>query len=266
MKKRSTRVSENPAATARRRNATLPAYHRLYVLLAAGIRDGRYPPGDLLPPENTLAQRHEVSRVTVRKALQQLAEDGLIDKRHGQGNLVKLTRRDEKPVSGLIANLVAQGLTFEAKTLAWESTVAGEEVAQHLELDAGEACLLVRRLRSLHGNPIGYASIYLPGDVGKLLKRRSAATRLVLQELDTTPHAPAYTEHTLSATLADGEAADSLGVASGSPLLRMRGVAYTREGRAVYYQDSVYHPDRYEYTVQLSRAPGTRDLLWKSSG
>lgn len=250
----------------RKRNSALPVYHRLYVLIAEGIKDGRYPPGELLPPEKTLAERYEVSRVTVRKALAHLVEDGLVTKRHGQGNIVTLgasSDRENNRVSGLIADLVAQGVDFRAKTLYWDRVVPGRLVIEKLGLPVGAECFLIRRLRSLKRQPVSYASIYLPERVGITLKRKNAARKLILQMLDDSPFAVDHTEYSLSATLADGEIADSLGLAVGSPVLRMLGVAFTAEHVPVYFQDSLYHPDRYEYAVKLSRDTDSTEIAWR---
>lgn len=252
--------------TIRKRNSALPIYHRLYVLICEGIKDGRYPPGELLPPEKTLAERYEVSRVSVRKALQHLVEDGLVSKRHGQGNIVVFGAQDaasENRVTGLIANLVAQGVTFEAKTLFWGRVVPGKLVYEKLGVSIGSQCFLIRRVRSLNRMPVSYASIYLPEHVGAGIKRRGASKRLILQMLDDTPYAVDHTEYSLTATLADGEVADSLGLAVGSPVLRMLGVAYTADDEPVYFQDSLYHPDRYEYSAKLSRDTDSAQIAWR---
>ena len=249
--------------------SAMPAYHRVYVLVSEGIKNGVYPPGELLPSENALADTYQVSRITIRRALDQLVDDGLVTKRQGQGSIVTLkghSRNAPQRVSGLLSNLVAQGADFTARTLFWDTVAASSEVCQKLSLPAGAQCLLIRRLRFLDEAPISYASIYLPEHIGTLLRRDSASHRLILQMLDDTPYPASQTEYSLSAALADGESAQSLELTVGTPVLQMRGIAYSKDGVAVYYQESVYRPDRYEYAVKLQRDMSSGKLIWRHGG
>lgn len=250
---------------AERRNATLPAYYRLYVLLSEHIKDGRYPAGGLLPSEKALTQSYNVSRVTVRRALDQLVEDGLVTKHQGQGTIVSIRDESEdqaERISGLISNLVEQGVKFTSNTLSWELVTPGPQVKKTLNLPRGAQCHLVRRIRFLSDLPISYASIFLPKKVGDLIEKQKNQDTLILQMLDKTPFVSDHMRFTMSATLAHGEAADLLGLPVGSAIMRMSGTAFSNEDEPVYYQDSLYHPDRYEYNVELVRDHSSGKIIW----
>lgn len=251
---------------ARQRNTTLPAYHRLYVMLSQGIKDGTYPPGVLLPSEKSLTETYKVSRVTVRRALDHLVEEGLVTKQQGRGTIVTLgvqNQSDPQRVSGLIANLVAEGIEFTAKTIFWDLMTPSNVVYQKLNIPLGGQCYVIRRLRLLDNQPVSYASIYLPEHVGRMLKQENAASKLIIQMLDETPYPVSHTEFTLSATLVDGDGADLLELPVGNPVLRMQGLAFTKENEAIYLQDSVFHPEHYEYAVKLSRDDSSPKMVWR---
>lgn len=256
----------NGSKTAQR-NATLPAYHRLFVILSEGIRSGKYPPGELLPSENVLCKTYSMSRVTVRRALDQLVEDGLVAKHHGQGTIVKITpaEQNKNRVSGLLTDLVAQGIKFTTKTLQWGEVAANADVSSALGLRTGDRCLLIQRVRYHNKLPISVASIYLPTAIGKQLKRRNASSQLVIKMLEDTSAPAEQVAYKLSAGLADGQIADWLELPAGSPVLRMRGIASNRQGKSIYYQDSVYHPERYEYGFSLQRDAASDTMVWKPS-
>lgn len=260
--------NKNPKGLTRQRNTTLPAYHRLYIMMSQGIKDGTYPPGQLLPSEKSLTQAYGVSRVTVRKALEHLVEDGLVTKQQGRGTIVTFgtqKRSSRQPVSGLLANLVAEGVKFEAKTLFWDIVMPSSFVYQKLNLPLGSQCYVIKRLRSLKNHPVTHVSIYLPEQVGQHIKKDGASNKLILQMLDDTPYAASRTEFTLSASLVDGEAADHLDLPVGTPVLRMLGMAYTKDNDVIYLQDSIFHPEHYEYSVKLSRDMSLNELAWKQS-
>lgn len=245
---------------------TSPAYHRLYVLLSEQIQDGVYLPDDQLPSENQLAATYGCSRVTVRHALQLLSTDGVVEKRKGHGTFVKRPAADpgdKERLRGPVSDIVASGVNLEAKELFWGDTIPPARIATLLQLDAGETCLRVKRVRSFDGEPVSYSSIYVPSQVGRLLDRSQADTRLVLELIDATEYRPVDTEHTLTATVADGDVAKELRLPVGSPVLRMRGIAYDEQGDPVCFQESLYHSAKFEYAVRLTRGIATSPPEWR---
>lgn len=245
---------------------TSPAYHRLYVLLSEQIRDGVYLPDDRLPSEHQLAATYDCSRVTVRHALQLLSHDGLVDKRKGHGTIVRHPEAGESEperLRGPVSDIVASGIHLAAKELFWGEVVPPAAVASKLLLEAGETCLRVRRVRYFDNEPVSYSSIYVPSHVGRLLDQRGAGDHLVLELLEPTRYRPVDTEHTLTATVADGDVAKELRLPIGSPVLRMRGIAHDEQGDPVYFQESLYHSAKFEYAVRLTRGIATSAPEWR---
>lgn len=246
----------------------MPAYHRLYVVLAERIRDAVYAAGDLLPSENDLADSYGYSRVTVRRALQQLVEEGLVKKHRGQGTIVvgaSAASGERERLRGPLDDLVARGIRLTAKELQWAMVTPPALVRETLNLKLGERCLLIRRVRHFEGAPVAYSSIYVPESIGAGVDRQRARDHLILEMLEDTPHRPHVTEHTLTATVADGDVATSLELPVGSPVLRMRGTAFDKWGRPVYFQESLYHPGKYEYTVRLVRGKAGPSPRWRAA-
>jgi len=260
--------SANKKTITGQRNATLPAYHRLYVILAENIKNSVYTPGMLLPSENVLTQTYDVSRVTVRRALDQLVEDGLVKKHKGQGTIVTLagSAKNKSRITGLLSNLVSQGLEFSNKTLFWDVVTPTQWVAQKLDLTAGSECYLIRRIRYLDDAPISHASIYLPQEIGAEIIANAGSDLFVLDLLEETSNPVIDMTFDMSATLADGEVAELLDLATGSPILRMQGLGYDAQQRPIYFQDSRYHPDRYEYRVNLVRDDSSGKMVWRHRG
>lgn len=220
-----------------------------------------------MPSEKTLTQVYGVSRVTVRRALEQLVEDGFVSKHHGQGTVVNLripSQNHAGKVRGLLSNLVGNNIKFSAKTLVWKTVVPTNAVSEKLEIAFGEPCLLIQRVRYVSGDAISYVSIYLPGHIGQQLDKQATSSRLVLDMLDDTEFKPDAIEFGVSAALADGEGAKMLALPAGSAALRMQSVARSKDGTPVYFQDSLYHPDRYEYCGKFERDSAANAILtWR---
>lgn len=241
------------------RNSAIPAYHRLGILLIEGIKNGRYPPGSLLPSENALTQQYGVSRVTVRRALAQLVEQGVVTKHHGHGTLVKVdafVNERQQRLSGLMSALVGGNADFTTRTLDHNTISPSNPVSVKLGLPAGTQCMLIRRVRDMQGRPISYASIYLPLEIAERIEGREDEDLPVLEMLEATDRKPVRTEFTLGAGLAEGQIAEQLHLPIGSPVLQMRSVAFDDADRPIYYQESVYDPDRYEYSGKMRRGMG----------
>lgn len=250
------------------RQAASPTYHRLYVLLSEQIRDGVYQPSDVLPSENRLAETYGCSRVTVRHALQLLSQEGLVSKRKGSGTVVCIPPSAAEPprLRGPINDLIARGIHMRAAQLFWGAATTPALAADHRGFISGAECLLVRRVRFYEDEPVSYSSIYVPHHVGELLAPDKIGDRLIIEALDDTPYSPQVTEHTLTATVADGGVSEHLELPAGSPVLRMRGVAFDAAKDAVYFQESYYHSAKFEYAVRLTRGESPHGPTLRPTG
>lgn len=136
-----------------------------YAALAAALRQrvvaGEWPPGSALPAETRLAAEHGVALGTLRRALELLAEQGLIERRHGKGTFVR---------GGLSGATMLRFFRFgsgdgevpASRILSRQSAVASAEVARRLGIARGDAVLRLQRLRSLGGQPCLLEEIWLP--------------------------------------------------------------------------------------------------------
>lgn len=142
-----------------------PLYVALARTLMQDIEQGRYAVGGLLPPEDTLAQRHAVSRHTVRQALRELKEEGLIWSRAGIGTQVRARSGTARFFSGI--NTVSDLLQFvdatEMHVIGRREVVADAGVAEQLHCKPGQAWSEISILRKLPQNelPLSYLQVYL---------------------------------------------------------------------------------------------------------
>lgn len=136
-----------------------------YGALAAAIRQrilaGEWPPGTALPAETSLAAEHGVALGTLRRALELLAEQGLIERRHGRGTFVR-GGLSGAPMLRFFRFGERDGEVPRSRILARQSVVASAEVARRLGIARGEPVLRLQRLRSLGGQPCLFEEIWLP--------------------------------------------------------------------------------------------------------
>jgi GntR family transcriptional regulator len=136
-----------------------------YGALAAALRqrivDGEWPPGTALPAETSLAAEHGVALGTLRRALELLAEQGLIERRHGRGTFVR-GGLSGAPMLRFFRFGAGDGEVPQSRILARQSVVASAEVARRLGIARGDPVLRLQRLRALGGQPRLFEEIWLP--------------------------------------------------------------------------------------------------------
>lgn len=250
----------------------LPKYHRIYLVLREQLQEGRFAEG--LPGELALVRQFGVARVTVRRALEQLAQEGLISREPGRGTrpIGWPARRSGKgaiepmrtQLTGLLENLVSMGLRTSVKVLDVDTVMASQAVAAALGLRPGDPVQKAVRVRSTRDGPLSHITTYVPADVARRFGRRELSRKPILLLLEEAGVKVGRAVQTISAGLADAEIAGHLDLAVGSALLTVRRLIYDEQERPVQWLHGLYRPDRYEYEMQLSRVGSIDAKVWVS--
>ncbi|MEN3293377.1 MAG: GntR family transcriptional regulator [Burkholderiales bacterium] len=245
--------------------SVVPMYHQIYLILKeelAGVRDPQQP----LPSELELASRFKVSRITMRKALDQLVQEGLIYRRRGLGSFVKeavTTAGSER--KGLLENIIRMAGKTTVRVLSLEVVPASAAVAAALGLNAGDGVVKAVRLRSMKNDPVSHITTFVPEQFGACLQRAALAKKPMLGLLEESGIDIATASQTVTARLADTTVAGLLQIDVGSALLAVNRVVRDAEGRAVQLLHGLYRPDRYEYRMDLSRGHDGEARVWYQS-
>lgn len=242
------------------RDAPLPLYAQLREALLRELRAGGLAPGDRLPTESELRQRYRVSRATIRQALAELETEGVIRRVQGVGTFVAPPKIRHVPLLAGFAELAAgQGFAPSHRVLVSRTEQAPDDVAGELGLEAGAPCRYLRRLFLADGRAVGLAETWLPVAALRghdaLLDADRLATGSLYETLRAEPIALAldHAVETISPGAADAASAELLGCESHAPVLLIRRITSTADGRAVESTRLVFAADRYEYRVGLRR-------------
>jgi GntR family transcriptional regulator len=239
----------------------VPKYHRVYLVLHEQLRDGRFHLG--VPPETALMQQFGVARVTVRKALERLSDEGLIKREPGRGTHPVVQKR--APLTGLLENLVTMGMDTSVKVVSADFIQAPDEIANALHLNA--ANLKVQkavRVRSTKEGPISLITTYVPHSIAKHFGKRELAKKPILVLIEEAGVKVGRAEQNISACLADSVAAEHLSVEIGSALLTVKRKVYNSQDEPIQWLHGLYRPDRYEYAMALSRMGDIDAKVWVS--
>ena len=231
------------------------------------IRDGRFSEGVQLPPEVELALSLGVSRTTVREALLQLEQEGLLIRRHGHGTFVRSAARLRGSLNAnLSATEVIRGHGMEPGTshAQVEAITADADVADRLRLEAPAEVLRLVRVRTADDRPVIFTVDMIPArlvrdagiDPSVLLDPGLSLYRLYAEQLG---RSITDGQAWIRLTRAEADVADRLGIPSGSPILRLEQVDATAEGEPVLFSVESYVADTFEFSVHR-RGPALEAL------
>ncbi len=234
-----------------------PAYLQLHARLVEVIENGDWPVGQALPSERDLAASLGLSRMTVRRAFEEVARDGLLEQRQGSGTYVR-PRRLEQTIDRVV------GFSDEARLLGFEPgsrVLEVSEVAADQDVAAALACrvgALVRRVsrgRTADGEPLALQVAYLrPSllDLGAddLVHHQSLYASLA----ERFGVAPRRARQTIGARLASRHERRLLGIDRVTPVLALERITFDADDAPFEFVRSVYRGDRYTLALDL-RAP-----------
>ena len=243
----------------------VPRYHQIYLVLRERLAAGEFASDAPLPGEVALARTFGVSRMTLRAALDLLAQEKLIVRQRGRGTFARARQAVSAPTPmlGLLENLVSNGLRTVVKVIELSEAPAGGEVAEALRIAAGDPVQRAVRLRSYRGSPVSHLTTFVPASVARF-RRKELAAKPMLQLLEEAGVSVAGADQTVSARLSDPATAPLLNLTLGSPLLSVRRVVYDENGRPVQLLHGLYRPDRYHYRMHLTRAGTDVPSVWVS--
>jgi GntR family transcriptional regulator len=226
-----------------------PLGDRLRNALTSVLDSGVIAPGEALPSERELAERLNVSRSTLRQALKDLAQQGLVATRPGAGTIVvgRIPKALSR-LSGFTEDMQLRGLVGTSRIIEFTRSQVGADAAFRTGLPLGTEVFTLVRLRLAGGEPIAYERATVPvsavgedfdgtGSLYERMDARNARPRRVLQSLQ--------------ATEADDELARHLAIRPGAAVLEISQLGYGESGTLVEDAVSWYRGDRYKYVGEI---------------
>tara|TARA_R110002094_G_scaffold115872_2_gene111619 strand:- start:104 stop:919 length:816 start_codon:yes stop_codon:yes gene_type:complete len=239
---------------------------RVYLQLKEEIARGVHTEGGLLPGEQKLAVMLDVSRVTIRRAMDALAADGLVERRSGAGTRVCQTGK--KPTlaadfTTLIPQVVQMGQDTTARLLSFRYGAAPASVARAMEITPDARMQVAVRLRLVEGQPFSHLTTYVPEGIAQNYTEAELATTPLYQLLERSGVKVETAHQSVSATLASPDVAEVLGLSIGAPLLALDRVVRDAGGRGVEYLSALYRPDMFRLEMSLSHVGAGDGRHWE---
>jgi len=246
----------------------VPLYHQIFLILRHRIYGGSIKPGDLVPGEQELCVEFGVSRITAKRALNELADAGLVVRERGRGT--RVVKRPPAPavttsLEGWLENVSLMGLSTEARVIDFGYVPANEDIAAALEVEPGSRVQRAERVRILDGEPMSFLVTYVPADIGRAFDRDDLDTHPLLHLMERAGVEVASARQIISATLAEPHVAGALNIPAGTALIDVRRIVRDAAERPVEYIRVVYRPDLYRYEMSMRRVEGKQGMRWTTS-
>jgi GntR family transcriptional regulator len=238
------------------KDGPLPLYHQVREVLLTYITQSELKQGSLLPTEREIGEKLQVSRITVRRAIDDLVREGYLVTQQGKGTFVarpKIQRRMTQ-MKSFSQQMLEEGYRPGSQLLSLRHEKATGQVASALRLAEGSWIWIVERLRYADDEPIcisvAYLNLPLEIALAPAELQQEGSLWSILEEKGITF---SRSETTIQAVAASETEADLLGMEIGSPLLLVEGVVFMADGTPVEYHQMFNRGDRYKYSLQSAR-------------
>ena len=233
----------------------IPNYVRIRETLRGRIAQGTLKRGDRLPSEHELAGGFGVSRMTVRKSIEHLIDEGLLYRRHGVGTFVALPHldRDHTRLTSAMDDTEGEGMLSRTSLLALEVAPARQKVAKALDFPEGDPVIRIKTLRIVNNVPITLHDAHIPhklfarivdedfevSDLWALFEKRGYKVKRAIEHIE--------------AKEATRDLARLMETQIGAPILYKERTVYADDGTPVEFTYCFNRGDAYSLTVALER-------------
>jgi GntR family transcriptional regulator len=228
-----------------------PLYQKLAEDIKRQIADGILKENEKRPPELELSKEYSVSRVTVRKAMEILADGGYVKKHQGIGTFVaarKLNRIHDKGM-GFTDLCETEGKTPSAELISAEWITATVPMAQHLGIEEGERVLKISRIRRIDGVPVMLEVNYFSSQYSYLMEQD--LTKSLYATLRAHGDMPNHAVKVVEIGYVTPEEAEYLNMSAGGVTLIMKETVTNDSQEVIHYCKQVVNPERYKLTIRF---------------
>lgn len=236
----------------------IPLHRQISDWLKQEIESGALTSDEKLPSENELSKKFDVSRVTVRRALQTLENEQLIYRCQGLGSFVtdQRTHQSFSILNDFTEELEGSGMEASSKLISFEQVDISEQkdLLSYLDIKNKKIAVQLERVRMGDGEPIAYDITWMPIFYGQLIEGYNLEETTIFKILEDEFDIPIQKGcYRIEAAMADDKLAKHLNIDPQTPLLLMNRISYTIGEKPVYYQKRYYRNDKMVFELMAER-------------
>ncbi|WP_086348216.1 GntR family transcriptional regulator [Candidatus Enterococcus clewellii] len=232
--------------------SSLPIYLQIHDKIKEDIEKGLWAIGDRLPSERELAVQFKVSRMTLRQAIQTLADEGILERKIGSGTYVARQKVQEKMIgtTSFTEIMVSQNRKPSSKTVSYFITHPSSSELEKLQLSEDESILRMERIRYADNVPICFEVASIPYSLIDKYSKSEISQSLYKTLEEKGGYKIGQANQTISAMLASEQISEYLEIKRGEAILRLRQISYLEDGKPFEYVRTQYAGNRFEFYLE----------------
>ena len=230
----------------------LPVYLKIHDQIKKEIEEGKWLVGDRLPSERELSETFNVSRMTLRQAIQTLADEGILERKIGSGTYVARRKVQEKMIgtTSFTDIMLSQGRVPSSRAVSYFFTAPSSSEMEKLQLTKDELILRMERIRLADDIPICFEVASIPEKLIRKFSKAEITSSLYRTLEEKGQKKIGGANQTITAMIASEKIAEYLAIRKGDAILRMRQVSFLEDGSPFEYVRSQYVGNRFEFFLE----------------
>jgi GntR family transcriptional regulator len=237
------------------KNSPVPIYHQLEEYIKLQIENGLLKEEELIPSEREFAERFQISRMTVRQALNNLVVDGYLHRKKGLGTFVskKKVEQELQGMTSFTEDMLSRGMKPSSKLLSFKIIGADKKTALDLNIAENDPIYKIKRIRLADGAPMALETAYIPVNLVPGLSEENSNLSLYQYIEEHLSLTISEATQEIEAAIADAKIAEPLGIDEGEPILFIVRIAYLQDGTPFELVKSSFRGDRYRFIATMKR-------------
>lgn len=237
------------------KNSPVPIYHQLEEYIKQQIESGFLKEEEVIPSEREFAERFQISRMTVRQAINNLVADGYLNRKKGRGTFVskKKVEQELQGMTSFTEDMLSRGMKPSSKLLSFKIIQADKKTAFDLKITENDPIYKIKRIRLADGAPMALETAYIPVNIVPGLTEENSNLSLYQYIEEHLSLSISEATQEIEAAIADVHIAELLGIEEGEPILFIVRIAYLQDGTPFELVKSSFRADRYRFIATMKR-------------
>lgn len=237
------------------KNSPVPIYHQLEAYIKHQIENGLLKEEELIPSEREFAERFQISRMTVRQAINNLVADGYLNRKKGRGTFVskKKVEQELQGMTSFTEDMLSRGMKPSSKLLSFKIIQADKKTALDLKIAENDPIYKIKRIRLADGAPMALETAYIPVNIIPGLTEENSNLSLYQYIEEHLSLTISEATQEIEASIADTHIAETLGIDEGEPILFIVRIAYLQDRTPFELVKSSFRADRYRFIATMKR-------------
>lgn len=234
------------------KNSPIPVYYQLKNDLIKKISEGLWKPGDCIASERELCELYGVSRMTIRQAIGELVQEGILMRIKGKGTFVCDQTLKQQDIMSFTDIIKKTGKTLESEVLEFIEIDTPEK---YQSIFSSDKLFKIKRKRIVDNECIALETVYIPKEYCEKIDKNMLKNSL-FKILESSGYSIEYSESSIGAILMDDELGRIFNVENMVPMLKISSKTFDQRNKIIFLEEAIYRSDKFLLEVNISRREG----------